>query len=70
MPFVIGNGKSAHASASLTADCADLVEIPADISQEDEYRLWGKDRANFANCRALNRAKAETIKALEEQGAR
>ncbi len=68
MPFVASEARSAHAGASLTADCADLVEIPADASQDDEYRLWGRDRANFAECRAMNRAKAETIKALQQQG--
>ena len=68
--FVSSEGRSAHASASLTAPCADLVEIPPDPSDDEQWGLWGKDRANFAECRAMNAAKAETIKALQAQGAR
>lgn len=70
MPSVASEPRSAHASVSLKAACADPVLIPPDPRDEEQWRLWGQDRAALAQCKAMNAAKAAALDALEGQGTR
>jgi hypothetical protein len=54
-----------HVDPSVMAECGTVVDVPHRFIADDETsRLWAKDRATLGDCRRLNHAKGDTIRAL------
>jgi hypothetical protein len=47
-----------------------LRDVPSKASRNDDYALLGEYRQSYSDCADLNHAKAETITALQGQGAK
>lgn len=56
---------AAHIDPSVMQQCRGVVDVPHTFIPYDQaILLWAKDRASLGDCKRLDHAKGDTIKAL------